>query len=134
MKKKINVVAGVILKNKMILIAQRNSKDKYAFKWEFPGGKIEEGENPCNCLRRELMEELSIDVEVGRQIIKVNYSYPEFDINMICYMINSFNGEPKNIVHEKIVWEYIDRLKEYDFLPADIPLVDLLINDKKLFL
>lgn len=117
------VTAGIIIDNNKILIAQRGVNEKLAGKWEFPGGKIEQGEIPEACLKREIKEELELDIEVGRFLGESIFTYPNGEIKLIAYFAALVGGNIKLSVHDKVEWITIDEVDKYDFAPADIPLV-----------
>lgn len=114
------VVAGVIERNGRILIGQRKRGKRHEMKWEFPGGKVEEGETPRAALKRELAEELSIDASIGREIVRYEYRAPRHrPILLIFYRVKNFEGSPTNMVFEEIRWERPDDLRRYEFLDGD---------------
>lgn len=120
------VTAGIIIDNNKILIAQRGANEKLAGKWEFPGGKIEVGETPQQCLKREIMEELEVDIEVGDYLGESIYTYPNGEIKLIAYFATVVDGDIKLSVHDKIEWITISEIDKYDFAPADITFIEKL--------
>lgn len=120
----IRVVAGVIERDGMILVGQRRAGDRFQFKWEFPGGKVEPDEDPKEALARELTEELGIVAEIGEELARYEHYYPgKTAILLMFYRVVSFTGEPKNHVFESIRWETRHKLPEYDFLDGDVDFV-----------
>lgn len=121
--KQINVVAAVIVRNGKILATQRGYG---AFKdgWEFPGGKIEVGESPEEALKREILEELGVDIEVHELIDVVEYDYTEFHLSMKCYWCSLNSGEVRLLEHEAGRWLKKEELGEVEWLPADVVLID----------
>jgi 8-oxo-dGTP diphosphatase len=118
------VVAGVIERDGQILIGQRRAGDRFQFKWEFPGGKVEPDEEPKDALARELEEELGIQAEIGEEVARYQYQYPgKKAILLLFYRVVGFTGEPVNKVFERICWESRDRLPDYDFLDGDVDFV-----------
>ena len=120
------VTAGVLVRNGKIFIAQRKANKRLPGKWEFPGGKIEQGETPEKCLARELAEELNIDVEVGDYMGESIFRY-DFGVVKILFYRVFWNGE--DIIskdHQAVKWASMDQLSQYDFAPADIPFVEKL--------
>jgi 8-oxo-dGTP diphosphatase len=117
------VVAAIIKDKDKILIAQRNSKDHLAGKWEFPGGKIEPDETPEECLAREIREELRVDVEIGSFYDDNIYGSKDQAIHLLFYWAEVINGEVTAIVHDDVKWITIKELARFDFAPADIPIV-----------
>jgi 8-oxo-dGTP diphosphatase len=117
------VTAALIMQDDKILIARRGLEDKLAGMWEFPGGKIEAGETPEECLKRELMEEFLIDVTVNDFFGESIYDYEFGTIQLLAYWTSWESGELIPTVHDQIEWLHISELEQYDFLPADIPLI-----------
>jgi 8-oxo-dGTP diphosphatase len=121
------VVAAVIERDGQVLVCQRKRTDSHPLKWEFPGGKVERGERPAAALQRELEEELSIQAHIGPEMARYEYRYRNRPpIRLIFYRVSQFNGEPGNVVFEKIRWEAPDRLPCYDFLAGDADFVQRL--------
>ena len=117
---RIPVVAGIIHRDGKVLIAQRKDGWRHAFKWEFPGGKVEKGESPREALKRELQEELGIDVVVGRELTRYEYAYPRGATILLIFLeVNRFEGEMKGPIFEQIKWEEYSNLPQYDFLDGD---------------
>jgi len=118
------VVAAVIERDGQVLIGQRKAGEWHAFKWEFPGGKVEPGETPAAAIRRELEEELGIRAAIGPPITDYEYTYPgRSTIHLMFYSVSKFDGEPQNRAFEKIRWEKRERLPAYDFLDGDVDFV-----------
>ena len=130
----IRVVAAIIIdfKQKRILATQRGRGD-YKGKWEFPGGKIEQDETVEQALFREIKEELNLDIRILEFFQKVNYTYPEFRLEMDCYFVEIQSGELILTEHLAYRWLNITQLKKVDWLPADIDLIDNLKNTPNLF-
>jgi 8-oxo-dGTP diphosphatase len=118
------VVAAVVERGGLILICQRRADDTHPFKWEFPGGKVERGEEPRRAIERELHEELGIAATAGPEIVRYEHRYPKRPpILLIFYRVAEFTGEPVNQVFEQIRWEPPHRLPSYDFLDGDTDFV-----------
>jgi 8-oxo-dGTP diphosphatase len=114
------VVAAVIERDGRVLICQRSATDRYPLKWEFPGGKVEPGEDPRAALARELEEELAIRAVVREEILRYPYCYPNrTSIVLIFYRVADFAGEPSNRQFAAVQWETPARLAEYDFVRGD---------------
>jgi 8-oxo-dGTP diphosphatase len=114
------VVAAVIESAGRVLIAQRKDSGPHALKWEFPGGKVEQGETPEAALARELEEELSIRAQIDGEIMRYEYQYAgRAPILLIFYRVVSFTGEPRNLDFEQIQWVAPEQLPGYDFLEGD---------------
>lgn len=118
------VVAALIWKDKRILICQRTRHQPMPLKWEFPGGKIEEGEQPRDALRRELDEELGIAAVVGDEVARIQHRYPTGNsVELRFFDVRDYEGELQNRIFKKIVWANPVDLPAYDFLEADLGLV-----------
>ena len=118
------VVAAVIERNGSVLICQRKRGSRHALKWEFPGGKVEPGEELAEALARELREELRIDATIGRQIGKHDVRYPKGPlIRLNFFRVTEFTGEPVNTEFEQILWIPRKNLTDYDFLEGDVAFV-----------
>jgi 8-oxo-dGTP diphosphatase len=131
----INVTAAIIERNGRILIAKRSSNSSLPDKWEFPGGKVEVGETPEQCLCRELKEEFDIEVTIGDFVGSNVYHYDHIHIDLIVYRAFWVGGTLTMKAHKAHCWVTADQLVEFDFAPADIPFVDYLcsqgINNQK---
>lgn len=114
------VAVGVLRRNGTFLVCQRKQGGRYALKWEFPGGKFESGESVEQCLRRELQEELSIEIHSINHIQTEAAYYEDGGIFNVTYCyISVFDGEPHNNVFEQIRWVTITELKEMDLLDGN---------------
>jgi len=118
------VTAGIITDGERVLICQRHRSDKYGLQWEFPGGKVGEGEGLKDSLRRELLEELAIDADVGEEVYRLRHRYPDRHVEVVFFRVPSFHGQPHNLVFESIEWADRSKLCDYDFLEADRELVE----------
>jgi len=127
--KTIKVTGAIIQNDKNFLIGRRGKDEKSAGMWEFPGGKLEEGESPKECIKRELKEELNIDAEIGELFSSYTYNYNHVSYELFFFKVNSFFGEPVKSVHDKLKWEKLKNFYKYDFLPGDGPLIDKLISE-----
>jgi 8-oxo-dGTP diphosphatase len=120
----IRVVAGIMVRENQILICQRTRHQAKPLKWEFPGGKIEMGEQPRDALRRELEEELGIDAHVGDEVERITHTYEDGgSIELRFYVVRSFEGLLENRIFRDVAWVDRTKLPDYDFLEADIPVV-----------
>ena len=117
------VTAAILIKDGLFLIAKRKNSDKLANKWEFPGGKIENGETAEECLKREIEEEFKINVRVGDFFGESIYHYPHAEIQLLAYWTYWEGGNIESTAHEEYKWVSSDELDYYDFAPADIPFV-----------
>lgn len=118
------VAAGILVREEHILICQRHHSDRYGLQWEFPGGKVGNGETGEQALRRELEEELAIQAEIGPEVYRVRHCYPDRYVEVVFFRVDSFRPEPRNRVFEAIAWARKDELGAYRFLDADRTLVE----------
>ena len=125
--KTIRVVAAVIKDKNKIFCTQRGYGEFKGY-WEFPGGKIEENETPQEALKREIKEELTIDIEVGDLIDTVEYDYPEFHLSMDCFYAEIISGQIELKEHDNALWLERDNLKAVRWLPADEDLINKVIG------
>ncbi len=126
MKNIIKVTAAILEKDGKIIIAQRKINDHLSGMWEFPGGKIEPGETPEQCLGRELMEEFDIDVNIGEYLGSNIHHYDHISIELMAYRASWVSGIITMNDHNAYRWVTIEQLDTFDFAPADIPFVDML--------
>lgn len=119
---------AVVRHDGKILIAQRKKTMKQGGLWEFPGGKLEPNETAPDCIRREFMEELGMVVHVGDYLDEMTYTYPDIgEFHFDTYWATCENPNPTKLdAHEKIAWIKPDEFDDYQFCPADIPLVNKL--------
>jgi 8-oxo-dGTP diphosphatase len=118
------VVAALIVKDGKILVCQRTKHQSMPLKWEFPGGKIEEGEQPREALRRELDEELGIDAIIGEEIARIRHEYRSGNsVELRFYVVHEFRGELENRIFRDMKWAERTELPSFDFLEADLKLV-----------
>ena len=126
--KTIRVVAAIIRdinKNgEPIIFATQRGYGEFKDGWEFPGGKIEEGETPQEALQREIMEELNTKIKVGELIDTIEYDYPTFHLSMDCFWAEVVSGEIVLKEHEAAKWLTNEELDSIDWLPADIALIE----------
>ena len=125
------VVAALILKNGKVLVCQRTRHQSTPLKWEFPGGKIEDGEQPRDALRRELEEELGIDAQIGEEVARIRHDYKNGGaVELRFYVVNEYTGEMENRIFRDMRWAKWSELPSYDFLEADLELVKDLATGK----
>jgi len=130
--KQIKVSAGIIMDNDKILCVQRGAGkyDYISYKFEFPGGKVESNENGKETLRRELMEEMKLDVKIEEMeyFLEIYHEYPDFAIRMEAYICPVNNPRYKILEHIDSKWLRVDELLDLDWAEADSPIVNALIN------
>src|SRR5437762_13847280 len=124
--KPILVAAGIINNGDRILICQRHRADRYGLQWEFPGGKVRDGEDLKAALNRELAEELAIEAEVGDEVHRLRHRYPDRYVEVIFFIVRTYHGEARNRVFETIESVPRGKLPAYEFLEADRELVSRL--------
>ena len=130
--KQIKTVAGVIKNEKGEILCTLRDQGKYeyvSFKWEFPGGKIEEGETNQQTLARELREELEIEVEIGDFFYQVEHDYPDFHLSMAVYECKLISKEMKMNVHKGFKWLAPKDMMTLDWAAADIPVAELVFKN-----
>lgn len=126
----IAVVAGLIYQGQRLLVCQRKAGGPFGLKWEFPGGKVEAGEKMFDALRRELREELGVEVESAREVFRKTHRYgaPLVEIDLTFFLVESYHGTATNRVFNQIRWAESEELTTLDFLEGDLPLIDRLLN------
>ena len=124
------VTAAIIKKDNQILVARRAPGEKLAGFWEFPGGKLEEGETLQQCLERELEEEFGLMTQSGNELTSSIYEYDHGVFEIVAIESKIISGEIDLRVHDKILWIEINELLNIELLPADISIANYLINTK----
>lgn len=122
--KPILVTAGILVEEDRVLICQRRRSDAYGLQWEFPGGKVGDGEELKASLSRELAEELSIEAEVGKEVFRLRHRYPDRYVEVVFFSVPSYRGKITNCVFEAVEWAPRAALPSYNFLEADRKLVN----------
>jgi 8-oxo-dGTP diphosphatase len=118
------VVAALMVENNRLLICQRSEAGEYPGKWEFPGGKMEPGEQAAEALRRELEEELGIAAEIGEELWRSEYQYPDRPpVELRFFAVRRWEGGIENRIFQQIRWAAPAELRVYDFLEGDLQLV-----------
>ena len=126
-----HVVAALIFRDRKVLVCQRTRHQVMPLKWEFPGGKIEEGEQPREALRRELDEELGIDATVGEEIMRMVHEYKNGgSVELRFFVVDEYQGELVNKIFKDICWATRAELQTYDFLEADMRLLEALASGR----
>jgi 8-oxo-dGTP diphosphatase len=122
------VICAIIIEGKKVLVAQRSIYMTLPLKWEFPGGKKQPNETNAECLQRELFEELNIQVIVKDRFMDNKHQYKNFEIHLIAYFAEIEVGTILLYEHGKVGWFSKDQLNNLEWAPADIPIVDSLMN------
>lgn len=126
--KTVRVVAAIIKDTnkhgESIIFATQRGYGEFKDGWEFPGGKIEEGETPQEALRREIEEELNTEINVGELIDTIEYDYPTFHLSMDCFWAEIVSGDLVLKEHEAAKWLTKEELDSVEWLPADITLIE----------
>ncbi|MDM5255124.1 MULTISPECIES: (deoxy)nucleoside triphosphate pyrophosphohydrolase [Bacillus cereus group] len=127
MKKKVSVVGAVILNDdNEVLCALRSPRMSLPNYWEFPGGKINLGEDPREALVREIKEELNCTIIVGDQVVAVEHEYENIIVHLVTFKARIKSGSPKALEHSELRWISLNNLKALKWAPADIQTVNLL--------
>ena len=122
------VVCAVIIKDKKVFCTKRGYRGECAYKWEFPGGKIESGETKEEALLREIKEELNCDINIKEYLTTINHEYNTFNLTMHVYICEFINNDPILIEHIESMWCNKDELKKLDFAEADYKFLDMIKN------
>ena len=128
--KKIKVLCGLIFNPKDQLLITRRGSGDFKGKWEFPGGKLEKNETEEECLKREVREELSIEINIDYFLMNNFHDYPNFSVELISYVSTIKSGQITLIDHDKYEWVETYKLKSFDFLDGDIPIIEQIMNNK----
>lgn len=127
-KKIINVTCAIIIIDDKILVTQRSEKMKLPLKWEFPGGKLEENETEEQCIVREILEEINIEIEIVKRLSDSIFDYGNFKINLIPFIANYKKGEIKLLEHKSYKLLNKIELVNLDWAEADLPIVEELLK------
>ena len=119
----IHVTCAIIERDNLILAAQRSANMSLPLKWEFPGGKIDYGESPEECLRREIVEEMGIQVRVGKSLSATTHNYPTLSVTLHPFVCSIESGEIVLHEHAAIVWLPPEELHNLDWAEADLPVI-----------
>ncbi len=130
--KTVIVTAGVIVQEGKVLVAQRREDAPHGLLWEFPGGKVKEGEEPREALRRELKEELDIEAEVGKIFDAIFHPYPAYPVFLLVYHCRIVKGDPKPLGSLRLKWVGLRELESLTMPPADGPIRKRLFGNKVL--
>jgi 8-oxo-dGTP diphosphatase len=110
---------------------QRSAVDKLPLMWEFPGGKVEDGETPEECLKREIKEELNLNIKVGSLVATSRYNYTSGEIILLAYNAEIISGVLQLKIHYDARWVVLDELRHYEFCPADMAIIKTLIEAER---
>ena len=124
MMKHIHVACAIIEVEEKVLCTQRSESMSLPLKWEFPGGKLDEGESPEECLKRELHEELGIEASVGQAFPTTTHHYPSFSVTLYPFICKIISGEIILHEHSAMVWLPIEELHSLDWAEADLPVIE----------
>ncbi|MDH3443879.1 MAG: (deoxy)nucleoside triphosphate pyrophosphohydrolase [Deltaproteobacteria bacterium] len=129
--KVIDVVAGLIFQKGRVLACQRHADGSFPLKWEFPGGKIESGEQPATALVRELREELGVEIHGIEQVYSHTHKYAGSPtVRLKFFHVSAYRGRIVNRVFEQVRWVGADELSRLDFLEGDLPVIEWLASGK----
>ena len=123
---KFDVVAAIIIKNDKYFIAQRNRNKHMGLSWEFPGGKVEKGETFEIALKREIKEELNIDINIHKKLGEENYKDDKINVKLHYFICSHISGEVYLNEHEKSAWVTKNEFKNYSFAEGDSDIISLL--------
>ena len=123
----VRVAAAVMARGDRVLLCQRRASDRHPGKWEFPGGKFEDGETAAACARRELREELGIEAVAGGELWRTRHAYADLAVELVFVRIESFAPEPRNLCFADVRWVALSELESYDVLDGDRELISRLV-------
>ena len=123
------VTAAILVREGRVLLAQRREGAKQGLKWEFPGGKVEDGETPEQTLERELMEELGVKTRTGRIYDAKIFEYPSQKVLVLFYFSTLIEGEPQPIDANGLEWVTRDKIMDHDFAAADVGVAERLFSE-----
>lgn len=122
-RKKIDVTCAIIEQGGLVLVAQRSESMSLPLKWEFPGGKIEPQEDAIECLKREIAEELGIQICIRASLEPSDWAYPDFDITLHPFVCEHYSGCLQLLEHKAISWLTLEKLSSLDWADADEPVL-----------
>lgn len=127
----IESVAVVMTQNDQVLIVKKDPEHKLAGLWEFPGGKLEAGESLEACIKREMLEELAIDVEIGALLVTYVYVLPRNTLKINAFFAKPLSDQMTLVEHVDLRWVEVESLRDYAFVPSDLQVIEALENWKK---
>ena len=122
----IEVACAIIIEKEQVLVTQRSESMPHALKWEFPGGKVKEGETPESCIKREIKEELGLKIRVDRLLHATNYRYETHSVKLIPFICKVLEGSIILAEHKSFRWVAMKDLEDLDWLDADVEIVRIL--------
>jgi len=122
-KKAVKVTCAIILRDGKVLAALRSRQMTQSWKWEFPGGKIDEGESAESCIKREIQEELNVSIHIDLSLTPKVHHYPDKTIELIPFVCSILAGKVKVVEHEKVCWFTPDQLRSLNWAAADEPVL-----------
>jgi 8-oxo-dGTP diphosphatase len=122
-KRHVHVACAIIERDGLVLSARRSASMNLPLKWEFPGGKVEPGEQLEDCLRRELVEEMGVHIEVGRPLTPATHYYPTLTVTLYPYVCSIVSGEITLYEHSAITWLPAETMHQLDWADADFPII-----------
>ena len=126
--KDIKVSVGVVLQNNKVLVARRHNHQHQGGLWEFPGGKIEEGEMPIDALKRDLKEEVNIDIHDAEQVLNINHDYSDKAVELIIFQVTNFSGDVRHCEGQEMRWVSRQELPGLEVPEANKAIVSMLLN------
>ncbi|WP_085815144.1 (deoxy)nucleoside triphosphate pyrophosphohydrolase [Geoanaerobacter pelophilus] len=122
-RKHVHVACAIVERDGLVLSALRSASMNLPLRWEFPGGKIEPGEGREDCLKRELVEELGVEIEVGSALTPATHSYPGFDVTLYPFLCRIVSGVVTLYEHSEARWLSPARMLELEWADADLPII-----------
>jgi 8-oxo-dGTP diphosphatase len=132
-KKILPVTCAIIVEEGMVLAALRGRQMHQSWKWEFPGGKVEENETPEACIIREIKEELNVEIQIKEELPAVEYHYPEKSIRLIPFICTITSGQVEAVEHEKASWFTPEQLQSLQWAEADTPVLKDFLERHQVF-
>lgn len=127
--KRVHVAVGIIIRDQQILLAKRHGHLHQGGKWEFPGGKVEAGEDTATALNRELQEEVGLTVTQYAPFMQLSYDYPDKQVFLDIMTVTEFSGEAAGIEGQQIAWVDIAALPQYQFPDANMPILTKILKE-----